>query len=169
MLISQELAKNLDLFSSLSFVNIGNNGMYVKIFDDSNEIISCLIEGCYPDFDGIIPDINKEHIEYTINKSETIEALKFLRESSKNHVARFSSGILSSSNEEGDVSCVDLGIGKENSFDFSFNTDFMLGILGQLENKTVSVFVYSKDRPFLIKEDVNSEELCVLMPVFIRD
>lgn len=163
----------LDLieFNSLVKIYLSDNNVIIKI---NNILISSkLLEGDYPNINGIInsPKINK----YVISKKEMIEALErgiVVSSSEKKPIAKtnFDKSIMKLSfrsadlgNSEEEITCTSSS--QQEHTTISFNASFMIALLKVFENDIINIYTSSENKPIVLEDEKEENFIQLLVPI----
>jgi len=142
---------------------------------NDTEIVSRIIEGQYPDYRQIIPNINKEEKTIiTINKKDLVRAIKASSLFSKSNindihldfpVSQKKAVVSAVSGQEGE-SIVDVPAdieGKDNGI--TLNHRYLIDGLNNLEMDEVILEVVDSNTPFTLKSKGEKKYLYIIMPI----
>ncbi|MFA5318401.1 MAG: DNA polymerase III subunit beta [Patescibacteria group bacterium] len=142
---------------------------------NETEIISRIIEGQYPDYRQIIPNINKEDkTVIKINKKDLVRAIKASSLFSKSNINDIhldfpvsqKKVIVSAVSGQGGESVVDVPadiIGKDNGI--TLNHRYLIDGLNNLDVEDVVLEVVDSNTPFTLKSGEDEKYLYIIMPI----
>ncbi len=163
-----ELSKLLsDLDQDIEILISSNK---IIFFVENLIFISKLIDGNFPDYKRVIPENNNNILE--VNRERLLAAVDRVSTiaNEKSPVIKFKllKDIvnLNTANNENSTATEDLNLSYDgDEFEIGFNSKYIMDIVNNLEDETISLYLKDSSSPIIAKEESQSKLVYVLMPM----
>jgi len=155
-------------------INIFLSDNQILFSYDNIKLVSRVIEGQYPDYRQIIPNVEQKKTNISFNRHELIRAIKASSLFSKNNVndvkLDFVSGqnkvVVSSLNAQSGESVIEISAGVEGEGNnIVLNYRYLLDGLNILDCENVVLEVADASTPCVLKAEGRSDYLYIIMPI----